>query len=370
MNFRSAVLCAGLAAGVITLSDAALSHEPLPVGCSEVTPEGCAYVPLNAFSGIQQFDMTLRDPARGNYRVPIRVRFAGDSVGPRPVVIMNHGGAINENGKASLSEWSEKLVEDGFIVIHPSRVRVRNPTAGELAICKLNKQSVDPDKCGVFLGAMIYGPRNTDFIISRFSDIQARLQVVDDETNATLDATRVIVGGWSGGSSIVLANAGAWRRFDPEGPKVTNQISLLPIGFFGLSTMGPDYAGFGAGFQSESYNDIDERPFLTITGKGDNHGKTSEARTTAFMRAEPEGKFLSWDTNPVLDHPHMAHQECGPGADLLLQSHCAFYESALLAFVDWVAYGHPAAADWLDSDAYLTLTGGEVELHHRVGEEP
>jgi hypothetical protein len=367
MLLRKLALLLGVLVSMLTAETASVrAHAPLPAGCSPalVDRPSCVYVPQHAFSGIRTFDTTLLDPARSNYPVPIRVRYAHNvPAGPRPVVILNHGGGATLAGRGTLSAWGNIFAKAGFIVIHPSRMPVPTVTQSMIGACKSNGWPTSAGSCGYYQGWMIYGPQNTNFLISSFPRILSRLRAQDATYVGTLDASRVIVGGWSGGSTIPLANAGAWRQFTPTGPVYTNQKSALPIAFFGYSSMGPAYAGFEGGFQSKSFDGIGLRPFLTITGKGDDHGKTSEARTTAFIRAKPGNKFLSWDTNASILHEHMAHTNCTASA--LTQLHCGYFESVMMAYLDAVAYGRQLALDWLDSDAYLTLTGGAVELHRR-----
>lgn len=217
------------------------AHEPLPAGCTAAVLDrpNCAYAPQYAYTDIRTFDTTLLDPARSNYPVPIRVRYAHDvPAGARPVVILNHGGGAGLSGRSTLSTWGNIFAKAGFIVIHPSRMPVANVTPAMTSACKANGWPTSAGSCGYYHGWMIYGPRNTGFLISRFPSILNRLLAQDATYPGTLDASRVIVGGWSGGSTIPLANAGAWRQFTPSGPTYANQKSSLPIAFFGYSTMG------------------------------------------------------------------------------------------------------------------------------------
>jgi hypothetical protein len=362
-----------LAAVFASLAGAAsaLAHD-LPANCGDTFPApdaDCIYAPDTALGNIQTFTMTLRDATRNNYPVPIRVRYSGDATGVRPVVILNHGGGTSATGRNSMPEWSTLFAEAGYIVIHPSRVKPASLTGGQIRMCKRYgglKRAI-PRICKGFLAYQLYGPLNTDFLIDNFAAIQARMVTVDPSMLGLIDSTlsKVIVGGWSGGSTIPVANAGAWRRYADNLDKVDFQGSTRPVGFFGFSTMGPDYAGFDGGLQSGSYSDIDERPFLTITGKGDKKGKTSEARTTAFIMAEPGEKYLSWSVAAGIGHSHMAHIASTCSASAAGVAHCLAFESPMLAFLDFVALGDAEAEDWLKSDAYRFLTGNAVELQRR-----
>ena len=241
------------------------------------------------------------------------------------------------------------------MVISPSRALLDSVTPDQEAECAQN--DVPPNLCNGFFAFKVYGPGNTDFLIDSFP----QLAYLHPPLRGLLDPDRVVVAGWSGGSTIALANAGAPRQFVSGGP-VYDQKTRRPIGFFGISTQGPDYAGFRGGFDSESYDDIDARPFVTFTGKGDTNGKPSETRSTAWLRSAPGHKFLSFDRRPEARHGTMNLSRC---LTALEATHCEWMKSAGLAFLDAVTRGRPAAVDWLASDSYETLTDGAIELHRR-----
>jgi hypothetical protein len=96
-------------------------------GCDGSNPETCLYVSdLHYNVGIAD-GIVLVDPARGNYEIPLLVRYPIGAPGPRPVVIWNHGGAPSPNGKTRSDEWGNTLAAAGYVVIHPSRLPVENP---------------------------------------------------------------------------------------------------------------------------------------------------------------------------------------------------------------------------------------------------
>lgn len=337
--------------------DAAMAHPPLPAGCSASTRAGCVYTPAQTFVQTGIFDTVLTDAARNGYQLPVRVRYPVGAAGPLPVVIYNHGGGASANSgfKTNSQAWPEAWARHGYVVINPSRAPIPAPTNAQLAECALN--SIPPIACGGFFGYALYGPANTDFLISRF----AQLASLHPPLSGLMDSGRVVVAGWSGGSTIALGNAGAARQFDPSGP-VYDQKTDQPIAFFGIATMGPDYAGFDGGFSSESYDLIDERPFITFTGKGDTNGKPSEARTTAWRRSAAGNKFISYDTVLTVTHGTVNISECNTAIRVV---HCEWMKSAGLAFLDAVTQNRAAAKLWLASDAYETLTSGKIEFHRR-----
>ncbi len=356
MNWKQFAAALILAAGC-GLAAGAAAHPPLPAGCGAATRPGCGYTPALTFPSTAVFDTVLTDPARNGYELPVRVRYPVGATGPLPVVIYNHGGgACNNCGfRANSQPWPTVWAEHGYVVINPSRALLVTVTPALLAVCALI--DVPPVACNDFFASRIYGPENTDFLIGRFPQLAG----LHPPLSGLLDSGAVVVAGWSGGSNVVLANSGAPRRFTEGGP-VYDQKTEEPIGFFGVATSGPDYAGFGGGFTSLSYDLIDERPFIFFTGKGDTNGKPSEPRTTAWLRSAAGKKFLSYDTLLSVTHSTVNLSNCGTAVQLM---HCEWMKSAGLAFLDAVTRNRLAASDWLASDAYETLTGGVIEFQRR-----
>lgn len=347
---------AGACAAWLAASPAA-ANGPLPAGCGSATRAACIYTPAASFAATATFDTVLTDAARNNYRLPVRVRYPMGANTPMPVIIYNHGGGPTATGHTRVNSqaWPIVWAKAGYIVISPSRAPQPTPNAGELAICAAH--TVGPPSCPNFLGHTIYGPANTDFLIGRLSALQAAIPAL----NGLVRSDKVIVAGWSGGSTVPMGNAGATRQMNTTTP-VLSQKSTKPIGFFGIATMGPDYAGYDAGYQSTSYDTIDGRPFFFVTGRGDTNGKPSEPRTTAWLRSRPGGKFLSYARSLLVTHGTVNLSDCGT---TLRKTHCAWMTSAGLAFVDAVAKGRPTAKAWIASDAYEVLTDGAIEFHDR-----
>jgi acetyl esterase/lipase len=365
-------LAVSLSTAVQSLSPA-FAHPPLPAGCDAQHLPACRYLSDLDFSNVGVVTTTLTDAARGNYPVPILIRFPIGANGPRPVVIFNHGGEPRANGRNGSSEWSTAMARAGYVVIHPSRSVVESPSADQLDECADNGV-IGVTACGQWLGHSKFGPMNTNFLISQF----AQLEQLHAELDGLLDRRKIVVAGWSAGTTVALANAGAWRRFDPEGP-VYRQASTRPIAFMAVAPFGPDYGGFYysptwnfGGFQSRSFDAIDERPFLFVTGKGDFGPKVivdlsredvrSEARSLSWLRATPGRKYLAWDLDLRASHGTMNISDCGTA---LKQAHCRAIQSLGIAYLDAIVRRRVEAIRWLASDAFVTLTAGAIELHRR-----
>jgi hypothetical protein len=98
----------------------------------------------------------------------------------------------------------------------------------------------------------------------------------------------------------VLANAGAWHQWTT--PRYEDPVPE-PIAFLATGPQGSTYAGFNSGFQSKdgdggweehSFVRID-RPFISITGVGDETNEPPESWVTGFLTSVGAGnKLLTW----------------------------------------------------------------------------
>ncbi len=336
-----------------------------PVTCDPADPESCLYTSDLAFDVGVVDGVSLTDPARADHEVPLLIRYPVlEAAEPRPVVIWNHGGAPSRQGATRSAEWGTLLAAAGYVVIHPARLPLADPTPLR-AECEANGV-LEPDDCSHFVGQVLYGPQTTHFLVAHLAEIAA----LDPALAGLLDAERIVVAGHSAGSTVALANAGARQQFTDGGP-LYDERDDAPIAFLATGVQGPMYAGFSSGFQPadaatgsalHSFTAID-RPFMFITGIGDETGEPPESRTSAWLTAQATGDlYLSWDTDRRAVHETMDIDKC----DTAVRSdHCRWIGSAGLAFLDAVVRLRPEARQWLDSDAYRVLTGGAIELHNR-----
>ena len=170
-----------------------------------------------------------------------------------------------------------------------------------------------------------------------------------------------MVGGHSAGSTAPLANAGAWQQWETGTVPIDERVDE-PVAFMATGVQGPMYAGFPTGFQPDSFAGID-RPFLSITGVGDETGEPPETRVTNWLTSVGAGdKVLSWDTEPRAVHETMNIRKCDTE---VRAAHCDWIADIGIAFLDAAVQHRPEARDWLDSDAVDVLTGGAIEIHRR-----
>lgn len=358
-----------LAALALSIVSGAAAAQALPAGCAEAPPLpesrlACAYqsdmnYPDSAFNWDQLFD-----PSRNNYPVPLKIRFPIGATFPRPVIIWHHGGDPDPPGSASpgrerSAEWGKALARAGYVVVHVSRVQVTAPTQFDIAECRRNgfipasgqPSLAQAQGCIKWLSQFRYGPQNTQFVLDRLPLLPAPIARM-------FDLSRVAVAGHSAGSAAVQANAGAWQQWGSH--RYSERVEGVRA-FMGSGMQGPTYAGFGNGFQHDSYYGID-RPMLTITGRGDYTGEPSASKASSFLMSARNDKFLSWATALEALHETMNINTCGGP---IRTWHCRWFEPLGIAFMDAYLRDRPEALEWLASDAYTRLTLGTVDLSRR-----
>ena len=336
-----------------------------PPGCRTADPELCLYVSDQSYAVGVLDNVVIVDHERHDLRIPLVVRYPiAPRPIPRPVVIWHHGGNPHARGSERSEEWGTTLAAAGYVVIHPSRAPITDTTPYD-AECAANGY-VDHDSCAYFEAQYRLGPQTTHALI----DNLARVEALDPALAGQLDATRIVVGGHSAGSTGPLTAAGATQSWLAGGPTYSERDER-PIAFLATGVQGPMYAGFGSGFQSpgsgagvaqHGFATID-RPFLFVTGVGDETGEPPEARVTAWLTAQAaHDKLLAWDTDPEAIHETMDIDRCDTPTRA---DHCRWIATIGVAFLDAVVRERAAAVAWLASEAPATLTAGAIELHRR-----
>jgi hypothetical protein len=327
--------------------------------CSPSQLDGCTYVSDLRFE-VGVADLELTDPARNNLPVPLRVHYPIGASDARPVVIWNHGGSPSAAGRTRSEEWGATLAAAGYVVIHPSRILV-DPAPFQ-AVCEREGLPLPAD-CQLFISQVVFGPMTAAFAIDSLAAIEAAVPALAGH----VDAASLAVAGHSAGSAVPLALAGATRQF--AGPP-RRAVDARPLAFLASGPQGPDYAGFNTGFREDGFHDIDARPFLWITGRGDETGgedqpqhEPSEARTAGWLTSTRGSKLLSWDNDEVTVHESMDIHKCGDSP--VQRTHCDAFAMLGTAFFDAHLRKRDAAIAYLASSAYDTLNAGVIELHRR-----
>lgn len=329
--------------------------------CVPTDPVTCRYTSDLSFAVAVADNLVLRDPARGNLPVPLLIHHPVGASGARPVVIWSHGGSPSAGGKNRSEEWGRTLAAAGYVVIHPSRVPVDDPTPFQ-AECTL-EGFPDPADCALFIANVKFGPQTAVFVLDSLAAVEAMVP----ELAGRLDATRVVMAGHSAGSPVPLTLAGAVRVFHSG---LHRDGDPRPMAFLATGPHGPDYAAFQSGFREDSFHEIDSRPFLWITGRGDETGavgadnhEPSEARAAGWLTSTRGNKLLSWDNDEVALHETMDIHKCDQTP--VQRAHCDAFAMLGVAFLDAHVRLRPAAVTYLASSAYDTLNAGVIELHRR-----
>jgi hypothetical protein len=340
----------------LTLGLGAMARTGQQNACDPADPDTCAYVPAQTYDVGEVRDVELVDTDRNGYPVPLVIRYPILAAPERrPVVIWHHGGGPSRRGADRSEDWGRTLAAAGYVVVHPSRTPVTDTTPYQ-AECTANGYS-DPVECGHWQANVRLGPQTTHFLIDHLAEVEG----LDPALTGLFDDERVVVGGHSAGSTAPLANAGAWQLFEPAAGRIDERDDR-PVSFLASGVQGPMYAGFPTGFQADSYVGID-RPFLFITGVGDETGEPSEARVAGWLTSAGAGdKVLSWDTEPEAVHETMNIDKCDTE---VRADHCEWIGAIGVAYLD-AAVGHRREArQWLTSGNVDVLTGGAIELHQR-----
>ncbi len=341
------------------------------VSCSPNHPSACLYTSdLSYDVGIVD-GIEAVDPNRHSYRVPLLVRYPIGADGPRPVVIWHHGGDPREDGKNDSVDWGNLLARAGYVVIHPSRVLPDSPLApDEVDACADSGFGTDESSCQYWLANYRYGAVTTEFLIRRLDDLEA----ADPALTGLFDHDTIAVAGFSAGTTSVHVNAGAWQQWD-AGSQRYHEPVRGPVAFFAAGPQGPEYAGFNSGFQSRDGDAEDgtgwdehswvgiERPYMFVTGVGDETNEPPESRVAGFLTSVGnDNKFLLWDTEPTAVHNTMNINKCDTD---IRADHCEWIASAGLAYFDLTLRGRREARRWLASDALDILTADAIELYRR-----
>lgn len=327
--------------------------------CSPANPAACRYTSDLRFD-VGVADLELTDPARDNLPVPLRVHYPVGATDARPVVIWNHGGLPAASGRTRSEEWGTTLAAAGYVVIHPSRVIV-DPAPFQ-TLCE-REGFPAPTDCQLFVSQAVFGPMTAAFAIDSLAAIEAAVPALAGR----IDATRLAVAGHSAGSAVPLALAGAIRQF---GGPPRSSVDARPLAFLATGPQGPDYAGFNTGFREDSFHTIDTRPFLWVTGRGDETGgedapqhEPGEARSAGWLTSTRGNKLLSWDNDDVAVHESMDIHKCDQSP--VQRSHCDAFAMLGTAFLDAHLRQRDVALAYLASAMYDALSAGAIELHRR-----
>lgn len=330
-------------------------------GCSASTIDGCEYAGRN-LTVTERVGVTSSNSTTGR-SLPLRIEIP-EGAGPFPVVIWSHGGGFNDTGHLLGKEWGDALSSHGFVVVHPGHV---TPTKNELAAlctwagipvaeCNGDDQSEDFP----FLAAV----RSHD-IITVMDDLSRLSGLSVGQGGPALDLTRVVIGGWSGGSRSSMVLMGA--KID-----ITTTVSRFsrpdarPVASIVLSATGPGFGGF-FDTGSETSWDAMRGPVFMATGDNDvkptNPELTGPVRRVPFSAQPGDGgaRHLLYSKLAVGIGGHSSFNlEDLDSSDERLTRLSRSLRSSVFAFLDAEVRGDAAAAKWIGSTNAAVLAG-EVE---------
>ncbi|CAN0348348.1 unnamed protein product, partial [Laminaria digitata] len=306
---------------------------------------------------------------------PVLIRYPADASGPLPVIIWAHAGSWSSTGHKSHKRWSTLLARAGYAVVHFAVVQPNEEHLG--ALCDrfgvtdpsaCDDRSItgpppeDPDNfINPFHSITVVRPADGAIITKALPMLSARLE---EKSGTSLDVSKTIVAGWSGGAQVSLQMAGATRIL-AEGIPPHSDPDDSPIAFVGLSPQGPGFSNFFANDGGPTSWDAITRPTMIMTGVGDekpNNDLTGPDRRAVFTHMPPGDKVLFYSTDPADSITHSSFNLDGfdsdnPAAKRLSTA----LASAMLAFCDAHARDHQPAKDWLASDAAVSLTEGNLD---------
>jgi len=336
--------------------------------------DACVYSPAFAYDNIREIEGFEIPSQFQDRKLPMLVRFPEGATEPLPVVVWAHGGSWSTNGHKLNAAWSRRIAAAGYAVLHFAvtppdetllpeicqRAGLADPSRCEdLSLANVDTELEDPAD-NPFFAITVVRPADGASVLDALPTIATRLE---DRAGVTLDTSRVIVAGWSGGSQVVLQMAGATRIAEASTPPYADPDER-PIAFVALSPQGPGFSNFYADDEGTSWDNI-TRPTMVITGVGDEkpgNDLTGPDRYAVYTHLPPGQKRLFYSTSESAAIRHstfnLADIEASD-ADAAAVSRALV--SAMLANLDAQARDSDAARAWLESDAAIELSGGELD---------
>lgn len=326
--------------------------------CTEAELSKCDY-PQKGFAVGEVEGISVTDPSTGRV-LPLLARFPKATASPLPVVIWSHGGGFNDGGHRLSKEWGTTLAGQGYAVIHIAHVTLTTDTGA--AICSL--VGVPKNEC-VADGGDDDGPI---VALGKALDLAAvvdKLDTLSAESakrgGPSLDVTKVVTGGWSGGSRGPMVLMGATTKVSASAPVFSKPEKRI-VAAIGLSTSGPGFGGFYDDGSVTSWTNM-RGPYLMLTGTND--VKPTKPELTGLIRRFPftaqpaDGqRKLLYSNLPVGvgGHPTYNLEDLTSTDERVVRLSRAI-RSSVLAFFDAHARGDASAVAWLATNNAKVLAG-------------
>ncbi len=359
------------------------------------TTSAQGYTPLSCTIGSSTLEtVTYTIPKTATLReIKFRIDIPSGAPEPRdvplPTVIWSHGGATGGSPN-NLAAWRRATTEVCYVSVTIGHSWPEHPLNKE--ICRDLFGLTDRAGCGTDTGNI----KLLSYV--RPFDIAA---VMDDlETNYadTVDASKFVIGGHSGGAGGTMMVAGATRAFrigdlDQDYIAILDLSDPRPIAFIALSPQGPGVDGFYEGWKQGGETSWDNvtRPVLVGTGAGDNGCEQSPPSTTSStihyctnLGPVPSNRKAVFDMLPESENGSgtkyryyiddwrashtifkLSNAPCGSGPKKVPQAQCDVMHDGLKhtvsGFLDFHVRGEPSAKSFLADAANIPGPPGLVE---------
>lgn len=329
-------------------------------GCSDASWEACVYPSRGlSFTNTPREDaMVLHvfDDLTGR-NLPIVV-YVPEGEGPFPVVIFSHGGGFSA-GHNDSQNWGRELAAHGYVSIHYGSIE--HDATARMAYCEI---------AGVTMEECTSGPIDPEAIVAigRTRDVIAVMDALEDLSDASvarggpaIDAERLAIAGWSGGSRPSMILMGAETYVSPSVPSF-GQADPRPRASVILSPTGP---GFGAFYDEGGMTSWDDMRGPTLMATGDNDIKPDNTELTGPIRRFPFDAQPGDGTRHLLysnlDVPEFGHPVYNLGeldsTDERVHRLSLAVSSSARAFLDAYVLGDEAGMAYLESDDARILAG-------------
>lgn len=277
--------------------------------------------------------------------VPIEISYPDPlPTEPQPVIIWSHGGGRGAHpGVKNSSEWGHWLARKGYVVIHVTHQRATKQE--RLDMCQDLGISV-PTDCQNFKYLNFYRLHDLIAVMDNLTSIKAAL--IAQTGQDLIDENAIALAGHSAGSGAVLTLAGAQRDFKGIPYALAD---ARPRSFLAFSPQGPSVDD---GLTSTSWESVDNRPVLIVTGLSDStEGQSASNRRVPHVSMPPGGRYRLFIDHPDANHSRMNFNAASPNPELE-----EWLKAAVLAFVDATLREIPEAQAYINSRNLTLFSAG------------
>lgn len=296
---------------------------------------------------------TTDDPTTPDRTIQLRVRFPMNAPGPRPAVVVIHGGGFNANGHTALADWGAALATAGYVAIHFGN-------AFDEIAAHCTPLAIPAGECmpTSFTDEVSAGGTLPIFMFTRPNDASAiadRLDAIATTIGVAIDPDKLAVLGHSAGAHATMALAGTVIDVSPS----VHAMPVQDTRFKAFVANSPQGIG-RMGLTATSWDTVTS-PVLIQTGRNDaTAGEPAAGRRDAFVHLPGPGAYEHFIDDDATAHDVFAleHDPGVAGNELALAT-------TAIAFLDATLLGRPEATAYLASDELTAATGGTSILSRK-----